>query len=63
MQRYGLTKREGEVLSYLAKGYSRPYIEKKLYISKGTAKTHIFHVFQKLGVSSQDELLDLVDQA
>ena len=63
VQRYGLTKREGEVLSYLAKGYSRPYIEKKLYISKGTAKTHIFHVFQKLGVSSQDELLDLVDQA
>lgn len=50
--RYSLTKREAEVLSYLAKGYSRPYIEKKLYISKGTAKTHIYRIFTKIGVSS-----------
>jgi DNA-binding CsgD family transcriptional regulator len=61
-QRHALTKRESEVLAYLAKGYSRLYIEKKLYISKGTAKTHIFRIFQKLGVSSQDELIELVEQ-
>ncbi|MCL2136194.1 MAG: helix-turn-helix transcriptional regulator [Coriobacteriia bacterium] len=60
--RYSLTKRESEVLFYLAKGYSRPYIEKKLFISKGTAKTHIFKIFQKIGVSSQDELIELVEQ-
>jgi len=60
--RYALTKRESEVLAYLAKGYSRLYIEKKLYISKGTAKTHIFHIFQKLQVTSQDELIELVEQ-
>ena len=60
--RFLLTKRESEVLFYLAKGYSRPYIEKKLFISKGTAKTHIFRIFQKLGVSSQDELIELIEQ-
>jgi DNA-binding NarL/FixJ family response regulator len=60
--KYALTKRESEVLAYLAKGYSRLYIEKKLFISKGTAKTHIFHIFQKLQVTSQDELIELVEQ-
>jgi DNA-binding CsgD family transcriptional regulator len=60
-ERFSLTRRESEVLSYLAKGYSRPYIEKKLFISKGTVKTHIFKIFQKLGVSSQDELIELVE--
>ena len=61
-EKFKLTRRESEVLAYLAKGYSRPYIEKKLYISQGTAKTHIFHIFQKTGVSSQDELIELVEK-
>ena len=59
---YGLSKREEEVAKLLSEGYSRPYIEKALYISKGTAKTHIHHIYQKLGVSSQDELIELVSQ-
>lgn len=62
-KRCSLTKREEEVLRLLAKGYSRPYIEKKLFISKGTAKTHIFRIFQKLNVSSQDELIELVEKS
>jgi DNA-binding CsgD family transcriptional regulator len=61
-ERHSLTKREAEVLLYLSRGYSRPYIEKRLYISKGTAKTHIFRIFQKLGVTSQDELIELVEK-
>lgn len=55
-----LTPRETEVLYYVALGYSRPYIEKVLYISKGTAKAHIHHIYQKLGVATQDELIELV---
>lgn len=61
-ERHALTPREREVLLYLSRGYSRPYIEKKLFISKGTAKTHIFRIFQKLGVTSQDELIELVEK-
>lgn len=57
---YGLTPKEEEVLSYLASGYSRPYIEKSLYIAKGTAKAHTYHIYQKLGVNSQDDLIELV---
>lgn len=59
-ERAGLSKREEEVFVLLAEGYSRPYIEKRLYISTGTAKTHIYHVYKKLGVSSQDELIEQV---
>ncbi len=60
--KYQLTPREEEVLVYLVEGYSRPYIEKALYISKSTAKSHTYHIYQKLGINSQDELLDLVKQ-
>jgi DNA-binding CsgD family transcriptional regulator len=58
---YGLTEREKEVLTLLAEGYSRKYIEKILYISSGTARTHMKNVYQKLNVHSQDELIELVN--
>ena len=58
--RYDISKREQEVLALLAEGYSRPYIEKKLFISTGTVKTHSYHIYQKLNVNSQDELIELV---
>jgi DNA-binding CsgD family transcriptional regulator len=57
---HNLTPRETEVLYYVALGYSRPYIEKVLYISKGTAKAHIHHIYQKLDVATQDELIEMV---
>jgi DNA-binding CsgD family transcriptional regulator len=59
---YALTPREGEVFMLLAAGRNRPYIQKTLGISEGTAKTHINHIHQKLGISSQQDLLDLVAQ-
>ncbi|MDR0346849.1 MAG: LuxR C-terminal-related transcriptional regulator [Coriobacteriales bacterium] len=46
----------------LAAGRNRPYIQKSLGISEGTAKTHINHIHQKLGITSQQDLLDLVSQ-
>lgn len=57
-----LTPRERDVLGLLASGYSRPYIAKTLYLADGTVKTHIKHIYGKLGVSSQDELIVLVRQ-
>lgn len=60
-ERFGLTPKEGEVLFYLAKGFSQPYIGKMLYISKGTVKVHAYHIYQKMGVSSQDELIELAE--
>ena len=57
---YALTTREYDMLVYLSHGYSRPYIEKSLCIARNTVKTHISHLYRKLGVGTQDELIDLV---
>ena len=62
-QRYGLSPRESEVLFYLAKGHSLPYIRNELFISKGTIDTHARHIYKKCGVHSREELIDLVDTA
>lgn len=58
-----LTPRECDVLALLASGYSRPYIAKTLYLADGTVKTHIRHIYAKLSVNSQDELIEQVDRA
>lgn len=51
----GLTKREQEVLSLLAKGFSRPEVAGFLNISKHTVATHIGKIYSKLDVSSRSE--------
>ena len=37
-----------------------PYIEQELVLSKSTVKTHIRHIYEKCGVSSRQDLLDLL---
>ena len=59
--RHGLTSREREVLAYLARGRNATFIQKELCVSFSTAKTHIYHIYQKLGISSQQQLIDLVE--
>lgn len=58
---HGLTPREEEVLALLAQGYSVPRIEKELFISNGTAKGHVRHIYAKMGVHTRDELIEAVD--
>ncbi len=56
---YKLTSRECEVLSLLVEGRNEPYISEALTVSRATVKTHIKHIYQKIDVSSRQELLDL----
>ncbi len=56
-----LSRRETEVMFFLAKGHNSAYIQEKLYISEGTAKTHIRHIYRKLDVHTQQELMRLVE--
>lgn len=58
---HGLTKREREVLAYLARGRNAQHIANALVISDGTARTHIMHIYQKLSVNSQQQLINLVE--
>ncbi len=59
--RYGLSARQREVLAMLAKGRNADYITEKLVISSHTAKAHIYNIYQKTGVHSRQELMDLVE--
>ncbi|NTW28647.1 MAG: hypothetical protein HGA39_04710 [Coriobacteriia bacterium] len=61
-EKYSLTPREQEVLALLAKGRNAEYVQKALVISVFTAQTHIRHVYKKLGVHSQQKLIDLVEE-
>lgn len=56
----GLTPRETEIFALLAEGRSVPVICNRLVISEGTARTHVKHIYQKLGVHTRQELLDLI---
>lgn len=56
---FGLTTREREVFVLLAHGRNGRYIMDHLVISRNTAKSHIKHIYSKLGVHSHQELIDL----
>ncbi len=51
-----LTPTELEVVRLAAAGLTNPAIGERLFISRGTVKTHLLHVFAKLGVHSRAEL-------
>jgi DNA-binding CsgD family transcriptional regulator/ArsR family metal-binding transcriptional regulator len=50
-----LTNREIEVLQILAKGATNKEISNQLFISGHTVKTHINHIFDKLGVNDRTQ--------
>ena len=60
-ERFRLTPRETEVCSLLARGRNAQAIQEKLVVSRNTVKTHVKNVYGKLGVHSQQELIDLVE--
>lgn len=52
-----LTRRELDVVVLVAEGHSNRQISEKLQLSEHTVKNYLFHVFDKLGVSSRAELI------
>jgi two-component system nitrate/nitrite response regulator NarL len=51
--RPALTKREQEILHLIAAGKSLPEIAEQLYLGLTTVKTHVQHLYEKLGVSDR----------
>lgn len=58
---YKLSRRETEVFYLFARGRSSGRIADDLYISSGTASTHLRNIYRKLDVHSRQELLDLIE--
>lgn len=48
-----LTPREAEILELLAGGLSNRELGRKLYVSETTIKTHLLHIYRKLGVETR----------
>lgn len=47
------TRREIEVLELIAAGCTNREVARRLFISEATVKTHLLHVYEKLGVSDR----------
>ena len=50
-----LSRRELEIIHLIARGVSNEQIAKKLFISLGTVKVHVAHIFDKLNVSNRTQ--------
>jgi ATP/maltotriose-dependent transcriptional regulator MalT len=50
-----LTEREREILAYAASGRGNKDIADQLCVSLDTVKTHLHHIYRKLGVAGRVE--------
>jgi DNA-binding CsgD family transcriptional regulator len=57
---YALSPRECEILHIWIQGHNSAYVERTLFISKNTVKTHLSHIYTKTGTGSREELLALL---
>ena len=62
-QDFGLTARERQVIALVSAGYTNKDLARKLGITENTAKYHLTHIIDKLGVCNRLELvLFAIDQ-
>lgn len=54
---FDLTERESEVVELIRSGASNADVARRLQISRSTVKTHLAHIFGKVGVNSRTRLL------
>jgi DNA-binding NarL/FixJ family response regulator len=57
-----LTPREVQLLELLATGLSNRAIAKKIFISEATVKTHLVHIYGKLGVDNRTAAIAAASQ-
>lgn len=61
--KYKISCREKEIIGLILKGKSNKDIEDKLFISLKTVKSHIYNIYQKLGVKNRLELIHLIQKS
>lgn len=57
-----LTPAERSVVELAARGLSNPEIAERLFVSRGTVKTHLQHVYAKLQIANRTELAKLASE-
>lgn len=61
--RYGISPRERDVFELLAAGNTAAPIAERLFLSVSTVKSHIYSIYKKMGIHSQNELIRIVEQS
>lgn len=59
---FGLTARETEIMGLIAQRKSRAEIEQELFLSQNTVKTHVRHLYAKLGARSKADVIALFEE-
>lgn len=59
IKKYGISKREQEIIFLIFDGLSNKAIEERLYISIATVKDHIYNIYKKTGVKNRVQLMNL----
>ncbi len=53
----GLTQRELQILSMLARGMAAKEIARAVHISEKTVRNHLSHIYSKLGIFDRSQLI------
>lgn len=61
-EEFNLSARERDVFALYAKGRDATFISNELFISIHTVKSHIYHIYRKMDVHSQQEVISMVEQ-
>jgi DNA-binding CsgD family transcriptional regulator len=59
-KRYGLSKREIEIVRLISEGLTNKEIAERLFISESTVKDHIKNIMKKMGTRSRNEIIALL---
>jgi len=57
-----ITKREREILLSVLQGKTNKEIEKEFFVSYKTVKSHLYNIYQKIGVKSRLQLMNAVQE-
>lgn len=60
IKKYKITNKEKEIILLIKKGLLNKEIAFNLSISEGTVKIHIYNIFQKTGVNTRIDLINLI---
>jgi DNA-binding NarL/FixJ family response regulator len=60
LRRLALSEREGDVVALVSRGLRTATIAERLSLAPSTVKRHLSSAYAKVGVSSREELLDVV---
>lgn len=59
-QKFGISKREREIISLVLQGESNDLIKEKLFISIKTVESHLYSCYKKTGVKNRIQLMNLI---